>query len=66
MSATASPVASVPKLPACGESSQDALLSDCSTMVVCKVQIGSTEVDLSDVFANSHEEVSAPLFTRVC
>ncbi|KAA6419159.1 MAG: hypothetical protein FRX49_10899 [Trebouxia sp. A1-2] len=28
------------------------------------VQVGSTEVDLSDVFANNHEEVSAPLFTR--
>ena len=31
----------------------------------CALQIGSTEVDLSDVFANNHEEVSAPLFTRV-
>ena len=29
------------------------------------VQVGATEVDLSDVFANNHEEVSAPLFTRV-
>ena len=29
------------------------------------MQIGSAEVDLSDVFANYHEEVSAPLFTRV-
>ncbi|DBB00214.1 hypothetical protein WJX77_002597 [Trebouxia sp. C0004] len=27
-------------------------------------RVGSTEVDLSDVFANNHEEVSAPLFTR--
>ncbi len=65
MSATASPVVSVPKLPACRQSSQDALLSNCSTKLVCKVQVGSTEVDLSDVFANNHEEVSAPLFTRV-
>lgn len=30
------------------------------------VQVGTTEVDLSDVFANKHEEISAPLFTRVC
>ena len=30
------------------------------------VQVGTTEVDLSDVFANKHEEVSAPLFIRVC
>ncbi|DBA70972.1 hypothetical protein WJX79_005227 [Trebouxia sp. C0005] len=27
-------------------------------------RVGSTEVDLSDVFANNHEEVSAPLLTR--
>lgn len=29
------------------------------------MQVGATEIDLSDVFANNHEEVSAPLFTRV-
>lgn len=29
------------------------------------LQVGKTEVDLSDVFANKHEEISAPLYTRV-
>lgn len=32
---------------------------------VNSTQVGRTEVDLSDVFANKHEEISAPLFTRV-
>lgn len=29
------------------------------------MQLGSTEVDLSDVFACHHEQVSAPLYSRV-
>ncbi len=68
MSATAAPVLSVPEFPAsCLQAiSSKYIAQQLTAKVVCKVQVGSTEVDLSDVFANNHEEVSAPLFTRVC
>lgn len=34
-------------------------------LAIYALQVGKTEVDLSDVFVNKHEEISAPLYTRV-